>query len=135
MVNEEKIRVMTKLASYEKDSTYKEIKEGGYYQSDYIRSHLLMTVWSYSVAYFLLLLLIGLYHFDYLLSAFRLQEVGSIIVAVVAVYILLMLACIFFSVMIYSEKFRKIRKLRREYFTEIKKLEAIYAKSKEGGNE
>jgi hypothetical protein len=135
MVNEEKLRIMTGLARYEQGSSEKEIKEAGYYPVDYIRTHLLSTVWSYSIAYLLLLLLIALYHFEYLMSAIRLQEIKSLVVAAVAVYLLILLGCSFFTVLIYSRKYHHIQKKRRDYLVELKKMEVYYSPDKEGGSE
>ena len=134
MVNEEKLRIMTRLASYEKNISEKELKEGGYYKSDYIRSHLLVTIWSYSVAFVLLLALTALYHFDYLVSAMDSRQMRSLILAAVAIYILLLLGCIFFTITIGSARYNRLQKRRKEYYQELKKLEAFYRKSREEGN-
>lgn len=134
MVNEEKLRIMTRLASYEKNVSEREQREGGYYKSDYIRSHLLVTVWSYSVAFILLSALIALYHFDYLVSAMDIGEMRNLILAAVAVYVLLLLGCIFFTITVYSRLYNRIQKKRKEYYQELKKLEAFYGKSREEGN-
>lgn len=134
MVNEEKLRIMTRLASYEKSVSEKEQKEGGYYKSDYIRSRLLVTIWSYSVAFILLLTLIALYHFDYLVSVVDIWEMRSLILGVAAVYILLMLGCIYFTITVCSKKYNQTQKRRKEYYHELKKLEAFYTQSREEGN-
>lgn len=134
MVNEEKIRTMTRLASYEKSMSEKEQKEGGYYRSDYIRSHLLVTIWSYSVAYLFLLALVALYHFDYLVSAADIWQMRSLILVVVAVYILLILGCVYFTITAASRKYNQLQKKRKEYYHELKKLEAVYRQSREEGN-
>ena len=59
MVNEEKLRIMVNLARYEQEPLHTELKEAGYYRIDYIRSHLLVTLWSYSVAYVLVIVKMG----------------------------------------------------------------------------
>ena len=134
MVNEEKIRIMTKLTSMENDDSNREIKDGGYYKSDYIRLRLIRTIGSYSIAYVLMIALVALYHFDYLVSGMVIQDLRNMIIAVVALYLLLVLLCTFFTVTIYSKKYSQVQKKQREYYKEIKKLEAFYDQSKEGGN-
>lgn len=134
MVNEEKIRIMTRLASYEKNVSEKEREEGGYFKSDYIRSHLLGTICSYTIAFLLLLVLIAIYHFDYLVSSVDMRELRSLILAAAAVYIMLMLGCIFFTITIYSGRYNQIQKKRKEYFSELRKLEVFYKQSREEGN-
>jgi formate hydrogenlyase subunit 3/multisubunit Na+/H+ antiporter MnhD subunit len=126
---------MTDLAGFEEQPHKTEIQEAGYYPMDYVRTHLLSTVWSYSIAYVLLLLLIALYHFEYIMSALRLQEMRNLAIAALAVYLLMLLGCSFFTVLIYSRKYHHIQKKRRDYLLELKKLETYYSQSKEGGSE
>ncbi|MCI7061541.1 MAG: hypothetical protein MR965_04995 [Lachnospiraceae bacterium] len=135
MVNEEKLRIMTNLARYEQEPLHTELKEAGYYRIDYIRSHLLVTIWSYSVAYVLVLFLVALYHFEYLLSKFRIPEIENLIFAVLAIYLLLLLGCAFFTVLIYSAKYHRIQQKRRAYLAELKKMELFYKQSGEVGSE
>lgn len=135
MVNEEKLRIMIGLARYEKEPVKTEVREAGYYRIDYIRSHLLVTIWSYSAAYVLLLVLAALYHFEYLLSAIRIPEIRSLAFAALAVYLLLLLGCILFTVLVYSAKYNDTQKKRREYLTELKRMEVFYTQGREGGNE
>lgn len=134
MVNEEKLQMMIRLAAYEKEPIQKELKEGGYYKADYIRSHLIVTIWSYSIAYFLILVLLALYHFEYLSSNLQVQEMRSLVLVVAAVYLLIMLGCIFFTIIICSNRYHRLQKRRRDYYNELKQMEAFYAQSREGGN-
>ena len=67
MVNEEKTRIMIKVAQYEKELGEKVINEGRYYKTDYVRMHTLSAVLGISTAYLLVLVLIALYNIDYIL--------------------------------------------------------------------
>ncbi|MFG6329800.1 MAG: hypothetical protein K1W06_10075, partial [Lachnospiraceae bacterium] len=66
MVNEEKTRIMIKIAQYESELGAKVINEGGYYKKDYVRMHTLSVVLNISIAYILVLALIALYNMDYI---------------------------------------------------------------------
>ena len=134
MLNEEKIRIMTRLNLLENSDSKEEIKDSSYYKPDYIRIRLIRTIGSYSIAYVLMLALVALYHFDYLVSNMVIQDIRNMIIAVIALYLLLVLTCVFFTITIYSKKYSQIQKKQKEYVKEIKKLEAFYDQSKEGGN-
>ncbi len=134
MVNEEKIQIMTKLTSMENDDLNREIKDGGYYKSDYIRLRLIRTIGSYSIAYVLMIALVALYHFDYLVSDMVIQDIRGVIIAVVALYLLLIFTCVVLTITIYSKKYSQAQKKQKEYYRELKKLEDFYSQSKEGGN-
>lgn len=122
--------MMVKLAAYEKEPIQKEITEGGYYKIDYIRSHLIVTIWSYSIAYFLVLALLTLYYFEYLSYSLNMQDLENLALTVAAVYLLLMLGCVFFTIIICSNRYHQIQKRRREYYNELKQMEAFYAQGK-----
>ena len=94
MVDEEKVRIMTRIASFEQKEDIEEIKESGYYKSDYIRSHLLEVIWSYSIAYFLVILLVGVYNLDYLSSSINVTGYRELVIIVVAIYLILLVCCI-----------------------------------------
>ena len=66
MVNEEKVHIMTQIALDETKKCKDQLHEGGYYKSDYIRSHTISAVWNITVSYLLVLFLIALYFSDYL---------------------------------------------------------------------
>lgn len=135
MVDEEKIRIMTRIASFEKKEDIREIKESGYYKSDYIRSHLLEVAWSYSVAYFLILLLIALYHLDYLTSGMDMSGFGGAVIAAVVIYLLLLLCSLVAAAFYYAARYEEKQGVRTEYCNELWKLEQYYEKGKEGDSE
>ena len=58
MVNEDKIKLMTKLATYEKRDGKKELSIMQYFQSDYIIYNTIKTVISTTIAY---VMLVGIY--------------------------------------------------------------------------
>lgn len=134
MVDEEKVRIMTKIASYEQKESKEVIKEGGYNKSDYIRSHLLVVIWSYSIAYFLLLLLLTMYHLDFLATSISLFGYRELAVAALAVYLLLVFGCCIIGAVYYAARYDRNRRRRKEYFSELKMLETFYTQNKEGGN-
>ncbi len=135
MVDEEKVRIMTRIASYEQKERIQEIEEGGYYESDYIRSRLFPIIWSYTVAYALLLLLIALYHLDFLTSSLSMAECRELAAAALVIYILLILVSVFLWTLHFAAGYERSQKLRKEYYGELKKLEQYYVQNREGGSE
>ena len=52
-----------------------------------------------------------------------------------AVYLLILLGCAFFTVIIYSAKYHRIQNKRRAYLAELKKMELFYEQSREVSGE
>ena len=49
MVNEEKTRIMIKVARHEKELGEKVINEGSYYKSDYVHLHTLSVIFNFQL--------------------------------------------------------------------------------------
>ena len=68
MLNEEKIRLMTGIAMFEKKMMKESIPANRYFKSDYVGSHLIRSFIAYSLTVCLCLVLWVLYRFDDLIS-------------------------------------------------------------------
>lgn len=133
MVNEEKVRLMSKLAVDESKLYKEEIEESGYYRSDYIRTHTMKVLWAYSLSYLLLLGLIALYHLEYLFVNVVRLDIRELALVIGGIYTGILIVVIMFCVLYYSAKYTRSRKNLRVYMAQLKELEEFYAKSKEGG--
>ena len=97
MVNEEKVHIMTQIALDETKKCKDQLHEGGYYKSDYIRSHTISAVWNITVSYLLVLFLIALYFSDYLfVNVVRLNYL-QLGIMIGGGYFILLAGTVFFS--------------------------------------
>lgn len=133
MVNEEKVRLMTKLALDETFFFKEEIAQSRFYRSDYIRSHTVKVLWGYSFSYILIIALIALYHLEYLFVNVVRLDFKELALVIGGIYIGLLLAVMLFCMLYYSAKYTKSRRNLRLYLAQLKELEEFYAKSREGG--
>lgn len=125
MVNEEKVILMTQLASYEKREGKENEAISKYFRGDFISLHLLKAVLVATVCYFIGLgiyllyfieeLLENIYKMDYLVFA---KNAISIYVVFVVVYCLL-------SYVIFAHRFAKAKKGMRRYYHNLKKLSSM----------
>ena len=68
MVREEKVKLMTKIAIYEKHQGKTEIPMHEYYKGDYVRIHTLKAVIFATAAFAIILALLAVYKLDYILA-------------------------------------------------------------------
>lgn len=68
MLDPAKIRLMTKLAIYEKQEGETDVAIGKYYRADYVRMNILKTILAVTFGYLLLILLLVIYHSEFLLD-------------------------------------------------------------------
>ena len=67
MLSETKIRKMIRLSDYENGLGSTDLKRTHYKKSDYVRLQLLKTIVAVAVSGFLLLILVGICHMDYIM--------------------------------------------------------------------
>lgn len=125
MLNEEKVILMTKLASYEKGEGKKNVEICKYFRGDYISLNLLKAVLSVTFAFFIgfglyLLcnieeLMENIYQLDFMLFA---RNVITAYVITVVLY-----CCISYIVSIF--RYMNAKKGIRRYYHNLKKLSAM----------
>ncbi len=126
MLNNRKIRLMTKLAVYEKNDGKEDIKLSKYYKTDYVRLQILKTILSVTVGYLLILLMIVIYKSEYLIANAVSLDYKTIGVTMLGTYIILLTVFIVGTLIGYSFKYDKSRKKLGKYYKTLKKLRMIY---------
>lgn len=129
MVNEEKTRIMIKIAQYESELGTKVINEGGYYKTDYVRLHTLSVVLNVSVAYIFVLALVALYNMDYIFLNFVTINYAKLFIEIFMPYISIIIICVFVSNIYFTSKYKNSREEIKKYYTELKRLEQYYTDS------
>ncbi len=133
MLNNKKIRIMTKLALYEHKEGKEDIRMGKYYKTDYVRLQVLKTIVSVTVAYILILLMVGMYKAEYIISklvTFDFVRIGQYILGF---YIMIMTIFVIGSVIGYSLKYDNTRKNLSKYYKSLTRLSSIYQEEKLNG--
>ena len=131
MINNEKVKLMTKLAIYEKNNE-EDIKLSKYYKVDYVKHNVFKTIISVSIAYICILGLIVFYNMEYFLAnAFKL-DYTIIGVQVVSSYLMTLIVFSLFSFLFYANKVKGSRERLVKYNSNLKKLSNMYDEEKNG---
>jgi hypothetical protein len=128
MLDLERIRQMTKLASYEagEGKTYLPISK--YYRSDFIGLALIKNFFLITIGYFLVIAVIAGYNSEYLLNNAHKLNVFTLIIGLVAGYVVLL---VFYSIITYvytSVKYSRAKKSIQQYYIDLNKLKKMYDK-------
>ncbi len=126
MLNNRKIRLMTKLAIYEKREGREDIKLAKYYKSDYTRLQVLKTAIAVTISFLCLVALGIIYKMEFILNnaldidyALLGRRILGIYLGVMAVYLVVSALC-------YSIKYARSRKKLAKYFRMLRKLNHMY---------
>ena len=82
MLDERKVKLMTRMALYEEQQGREDLKVSAYYRKDYTSLHTLATILWVTIGYVCLVVLLGISVFDKLMEK---MSVGMIIVTAIAI--------------------------------------------------
>ena len=126
MLNQEKIKIMTKLAAYEKG-------EGKKYLTDYIGLALIKNFFLVSIGYVALLGMIAVYFLEELLENIHKMDLIGLGVKVIIGYVVLL---ILYSVLVYviqTVRYSRAKKSIKNYYAQLGRLTKIYAREEKRG--
>ena len=126
MINEKRIRMMTKLANFEQQN-YPLVKDAKtYYRSDYIGVHLLKNLLRISLVYFIGLGLWACYHIDDLMVKINTMDIMGIGRNMLIFYGVVVGVYLIITYIIYSIKFYKAEKKLQTYRNMLDRLVMEY---------
>lgn len=128
MLNLEKVRIMTKLAAYEKGEGKDYLPISRYYRTDYIGLALIKNFFLVSIGYVVLLAMIVLYFLEDLLENIHKMDLIKLGGKVIIGYIVLLIV---YSVLVYviqTVRYSRAKKSIRNYYMQLGRLTKIYAK-------
>lgn len=126
MVNMRKVRLMTKLAIYEKKEGKEDIKLGKYFRRDFVRLKILHNIIAVTVGYLLVLAMIIAYQMEYLIrEAVNLDYIG-IGKTILGVYIIVITIYVMTAMVGYGLYYDYSRKKLAKYFRMLRKLRSMY---------
>ena len=128
MINEEKVKVMDKLALYEKQEGRKYLPVSKYYRSDYIGLALIKNFFLVTIGYGLILAVIAAYNLEYLLDNVHKMDLISLGIVVLAGYVGILALYSVLTYVQYTVKYHNAKKSEKQYYTQLTKLEKIYTR-------
>lgn len=135
MVNMRKVRLMTKLAIYEKKEGKEDIRLGKYFRRDYVRLKVLHNIVAVTLGYILVLGLIIAYQMEYLIKeAVTLDYIGMG-KTILGTYIIVVTVYIMVAMVGYGLYYNYSRKKLSKYFRMLRRLRSLYQEEEQPGME
>ena len=126
MLNEEKIRLMTDLAMFEKKNQCCLRDASGYFKSDYISRGLISGLIHYTLCFLMLLALCVLMNMDEFLSTMEFERLTALALKGGWIYGAGLLAYLLLIVVVYSRRYEYEVKMNRIYISKLKHLDKRY---------
>ena len=128
MINEEKVILMTKLASYESHRGKKDIAITHYFRNDYIGFQVLKSTIAATISFLALFGIYVLYHFEELMQDIYKMDLLEFGKDVVILYLCVVGAYGIVSYIVSATRYSRAKKSLKNYYGNLRKLAGMYDK-------
>lgn len=126
MLNEERVRLMTRMACYEAKEGRKNVAIGNYFRGDYIGLQVIKSVISATIAYILIFAMFILYDFEVFMADIYKMDLLEFAKTVITYYLIFTVGYAVISYGVYTYRYTKARKSLKTYYNNLKKLAYLY---------
>lgn len=126
MINEEKVILMTRMASYEAGQGKKDINILNYFRGDYIGFQVLKAVIAATISFFAVFALYAFYNFETLMQDIYKMDLLEFGKSIIILYLCVVGAYGVISYVIYASRYNKAKKSLKTYYSNLKKLAGMY---------
>ena len=126
MINEEKVILMTRMASYESGRGKKDITILNYFRGDYIGFQVLKSVIAATISFVLLFAVYAFYHFETIMQDVYKMDLLEFGKSIIILYLCVVGAYGVISYVIYASKYSKAKKSLKNYYNNLKRLAGLY---------
>lgn len=130
MLNEERVKLMVKLASYESKEGKEDSKISSYYKKDYVSINRWFTVLWTTVGYVLIVGLLSIGYMEQLMDTLTLPKLITLAVIVIGGYVLMVIVYCMVAGRYYEKKHVKARRRIKKYSHDLLVLGKVYEKEK-----
>lgn len=129
MLNEDRIILMTRLASYEAGEGKKNEAIGRYFRSDYIGVQVVKSVISASIAFAVLFGLYILYDLETLMTEIYRMDLFVFAKNILLMYAVTVVGFAVLTYAVYAYRYSKAKKSLKNYYNNLRKLASLYDKN------
>lgn len=126
MINQDRLRLMTKMAAYEADEGKKNIAIASYFRSDYMGLQIIKSVLCATIAYFILFGLFIYYDFEIFMADIYKMDLMAFGKNVLFYYVVFVAIYSVICYIVYSVRYYKAKKSLKKYYNRLKQLSAMY---------
>lgn len=128
MVDERKLKLMTRMALYEEKEGKEDFKISAYYRKDYTSLNTLLSFAWGTVGYVCVLALLGLGGFEFLVGKLSLNLAVILFVVIVIAYFIIVITYAVLANRFYDKKHKQARMRVKKYNHDLTRLLDLYEK-------
>lgn len=128
MINEERVILMTRMASYEEHEGKKDISIIHYFKGDYIGFQILKSIIAVTISFFALFAVYVFYNFEELMQEVYKMDLLEFGKSIVILYLCVAGAYGVITYVIFACRYSRARKSLKHYYDNLKKLSGMHNK-------
>ncbi len=128
MLNEERIKLMTKMASYEANEGKKNVSIGSYFRGDYIGLQVIRSIISGTIGFFIVFAMFIFYDLETFMQDIYKMDLLQFGKNVIIAYLVFVIVYAFISYGVYMYRYARAKKSLKTYYNNLKKLSYLYDK-------
>ena len=126
MLNEERIKLMTKMACYEENEGRKNVSIGSYFRGDYIALQVIKSLINATIGFCILFGLFIMYDFEVFMADLYKMDLFEFGKSVIIDYLIFVAVYGIISYGVYTYRYTRARKSLKIYYNNLKKLAYLY---------
>lgn len=126
MVNEDRIKLMTRMAAYEKEEHKVNKKIVSFFRSDYISMQMLRSVVSTTIAFAIMFGLYVLYDFEVFMKEIYQMDMFEFAKSVIIIYVIFLGVILLITYVVSLYRYNRALQSTKLYYANLKKLSRIY---------
>lgn len=126
MLNEERVILMTRMASYENGEGRGNMSIGNYFRSDYIGKEVLKAVICATISFGLCFALYLFYDFEGFMQNIYKMDLLQFVKNILILYAVVVVIYGVISYIIFSIRYKKAKKSLKKYYNNLRKLSGLY---------
>jgi len=130
MISEARVKLMTRLASYEQGEGKENAEIGTYFRGDYIGLQVIKSVVSATLAFCIIVGTMILYDSEAFFADVYKMDVVSYAKNLIIYYLVFVGGYAIITYILYSIRYRKARIKLKTYFNNLRRLQALYQKER-----
>lgn len=126
MISSERLKLMTKMASYEDGEGKKFMAIGTYFRSDYIGLQMIKAVICATLTYLIIVGMYVFYHFETLMSDIYTMDLMEMGRKLVTYYLVFTAGYAVLCYVVFSIQYHRAKRSLKKYYHRLKQLAAMY---------
>ncbi len=133
MLNENKVKMMTKMAIYEKNEGRKSLKTAKYYKTDFIAFGVLKSLITTTIAYVILVVMVVMCNLEDMLAQANDLDYVAMGKQMCVYYVVMLLVFSIIAGVVSAYRYEQYKKGLKKYSSRLSKLERFYNVQKSRG--